>query len=31
MAPELFNHEDYDFECDVWSTGIIMHALLTKG
>lgn len=28
IAPEVINGK-YDFKCDVWSAGIILHLLLT--
>ncbi len=30
VAPEIFKGE-YDFNCDVWSMGIILHMMLTGG
>lgn len=27
MAPEILNHETYDFKCDVWSLGIIFYEM----
>lgn len=28
-APEVFNMEDYDEKCDVWSVGLILYEMLT--
>lgn len=29
MAPELFSGSYYDYRCDIWSLGVILHELLT--
>ena len=28
MAPEVINHEKYDYSCDIWSAGVITFILL---
>ena len=28
MAPEIHNHFQYDFKCDIWSLGVICYQLI---
>jgi serine/threonine-protein kinase ULK/ATG1 len=29
MPPQILNDEDYNYKCDVWSTGVVLYELLT--
>jgi serine/threonine-protein kinase ULK/ATG1 len=29
MPPQILNDEDYNYKCDVWSTGVVFYELLT--
>ena len=29
MAPEVIQHKEYNQQCDIWSTGVIMYLLLS--
>ena len=31
ISPEIYLHEEYSFNTDIWSLGVILYLLITEG